>query len=148
MMPESKVVDSWAIIAWLLDQIGASQVQAFLEAADTGNLQIFMSWINVGEVYYIAARRHGRDKAENFLQRLPSLPIRVELPEESDILEAARLKSSRRLAYADAFAVALAIRERAAIITGDPQIAALKDLLMIDWIGPERAAPHRPSRSR
>jgi len=147
-MPESKVVDSWAIIAWLLDQTGASQVQAFLEAADTGDVQIFMSWINVGEVYYIAARRLGRDKAENFLQRLPSLPIRVELPKESDIIEAARLKSSRRLAYADAFAVALAIRERAAIITGDPEIAALKDLLIIDWIGPKRAAPHRPSRSR
>jgi uncharacterized protein len=147
-MPESKVVDSWAIIAWLLDQIGASQIQSFLEAADTGNLQIFMSWINVGEVYYIAARRLGRDKAENFLQRLPSLPIRVELPEESDIVEAARLKSSHRLAYADAFAVALAIREQAAIITGDPKIAAMKDLLMIDWIGPKRAAPHRPSRPR
>ena len=148
MMPESKVVDSWAIVAWLLDQVGAPQAQAFLEAADTGNLQIFMSWINVGEVYYIAARRLGRSKAENFLQRLPSLPIRVELPEEGDIIEAARLKSSHRLAYADAFAVALAIRERAAIITGDPEIAALKDLLMIDWIGPERKAPHRPSRSR
>jgi len=147
-MPESKVVDSWAIIAWLLDQIGASQVQAFLEAADTGNLQIFMSWINVGEVYYIAERRLGRDKAENFLQRLPSLPIRVELPKEGDIIEAARLKRSRRLAYADAFAVALAIRERAAIITGATEIAALKDLLIIDWIGPKRAAPHRPSRSR
>ncbi|SRR5258706_10860070 len=147
-MPESKVVDSRAIIAWLLDQTGASQVQAFLEAADTGDVQIFMSWINVGEVYYIAARRLGRDKAENFLQRLPSLPIRVELPKEGDIIEAARLKRSRRLAYADAFAVALAIRERAAIITGDPEIAALKDLLIIDWIGPKRAAPHRPSRSR
>jgi hypothetical protein len=62
----TRFVDSWAIIAWLLDQTGASQVQAFLEAADTGNAQIFMSWINVGEVYYMAARRLGPDKAENF----------------------------------------------------------------------------------
>jgi predicted nucleic acid-binding protein len=139
MMPGStKVVDSWAMIAWLLDQEAEPKVEAIIQKADAGNLQLLMSWINVGEVYYITAKRYGREKAEAFLQRPPSLPIRVVLPDEADIIAAARLKGSRRLAYADAFAAALALREGATVITGDPELAALKDLLSIDWIGPKR----------
>jgi len=138
-MPGStKVVDSRAMIAWLLDQEAAPRVDAIMQKADAGDLQLLMSWINVGEVYYIAAKRYGREKAERFLERLPSLPIRVVLPDETDIIAAARLKGSRRLAYADAFAAALALRKGATIITGDPELAALKDLLKIDWIGPKR----------
>jgi predicted nucleic acid-binding protein len=138
-MPGStKVVDSSAMIAWLLDQQAAPKVQAIFEEADGGKVQLLMSWINVGEVYYIAAKRYGRDEAEKFLRRLPSLPIRVVLPDETDIIAAARLKSSHRLAYADAFAAALALRERATVITGDPELAALKDLLKVDWIGSKR----------
>jgi uncharacterized protein len=136
MTPEStKVVDSWAMVAWLLDQNAASKVEAFIQEADAGRLQLLMSWINVGEVYYIVARRLGREKAEQFLRRVPSLPIRVVRPEEDDIIAAARLKGSNRLAYADAFAAALAIRENASIITGDPELAVMRDTLSVDWIG-------------
>ena len=126
------------MIAWLLDRGVASKAQAIIQQADAGKLQLLMSWINVGEVYYIAAKRYGREKAEKFLYRLPSLPIRVVLPDESDIIAAARLKGSRRLAYPDAFATALALREGATVITGDRELAALKDLLDVDWIGPKR----------
>jgi predicted nucleic acid-binding protein len=138
MSGSTKVVDSWAMIAWLLDQGAASKVEAIFQDADDGKLQLLMSWINVGEVYYIAAKRYGREKAERFLLRLPSLPIRVVLPDETDIIEAARLKGSHRLAYADAFAAALALREGAAVITGDPELGALKDVLDVDWIGSKR----------
>ena len=66
-----------------------------------------MSWINAGEVYCMLARKHDSKAAEEFLTRLPSLPIRLVLPEEEDIIAAARLKSAHRLSYADAFAAAL-----------------------------------------
>jgi predicted nucleic acid-binding protein len=139
MMPESsKVVDSWAMVAWIRDEAGAESVERFFQQADAGKLQLLMSWINVGETFYILVRKRSLQIAEQFLVRLPSLPIRLVLPNEDDILAAARLKSSRRLAYADAFAAALAIREGATVITGDPELAALKDLLSVDWIGPKR----------
>lgn len=83
----------------------------------------------------------GRKKADQFLARLPSLPIRLVLPDEDDIIAAALLKSANRLAYADAFAVALASREGASIITGDPEIAALHDVVAVEWIGPESEKP-------
>jgi len=134
-MPESKVLDSWALLAWILDQEAAAHVGVFLEQAASANLDLMMSWINAGEVYYIVARRHGQENAEEFLRRLPSLPIDLVLPDAVDVVAAAELKSQRRLSYADAFAAALAIREGAALVTGDPELRALSDVLTVDWIG-------------
>ena len=132
----TKVVVSWAILSWLLDQSAARQVQTFLDEADAGRLTLLMSWINVGEIYYIVARRLGLESAERFLERTPSLPLQFVLPERTDVIAAAQLKASHKLSYADAFAAALAIREGASVITGDPELRALSDLLDIDWIGP------------
>jgi predicted nucleic acid-binding protein len=89
----------------------AEQVSNVLQQADAGELQLLMSWMNAGEVYYMLARKHDAPVAEEFLARLPSLPIRLVVPQEEDIIAAARLKATRRLAYADAFAAALTQRE-------------------------------------
>jgi ribonuclease VapC len=94
-----------------------------------------MSWINAGEVYYMLVRKHGPRVADEFLTRLPSLPLRLILPDEEAVIDAAKLKSIRRLSYADAFAGALARRENAVLVTGDPELRGLQDILRIEWIG-------------
>ena len=136
-MPDSKVVDAWALLAWIRnEQPAADHVRDCLQQAEDGSSQLSMSWINAGEVYYMLARKHDPKAAEDFLTRLPSLPIRLVLPEEEeDIIAAAKLKSSYKLSYADAFAVALAMKESAAVITGDPEIRDLANVLTVDWIG-------------
>jgi ribonuclease VapC len=114
-----------ALLAWLLDQPAASHLGTLLEHAALGELDLLMSWINSGEVYYIVARRHGAEKAEEFLRRLPSLPIDLVLPDTIDVIAAADLKSKRRLSYADAFAAALAIRDRSHTRHGRPGAPSL-----------------------
>lgn len=135
-MPASKVLDSWALLAWLLDQPAAGHVEALLQQADQGDdLQLWMSWVNVGEVYYMATRKLDAAKAEEFLKRLPSLPIRLVLPTEEDIIAAARLKAGRRISCADGFAAALAQRESATLVTGDPELKEMADVLAVEWMG-------------
>jgi predicted nucleic acid-binding protein len=73
--------------------------------------------------------------AEEFLARVPSLPIRLVLPDEHSIVNAAKLKATRRISYADAFAAMLAQQEQSALITGDPELRALSDILQIEWLG-------------
>jgi predicted nucleic acid-binding protein len=80
-------------------------------------------------------RKHGQQAAEEFLRRLPTLPIRTVLPDEETVIEAARLKSTRRLSYADSFAAALARREKAVLVTGDPELRQMADVLEVEWIG-------------
>jgi predicted nucleic acid-binding protein len=79
-MPACKVLDSWALLAWLRDEPPAAYVAEILRQADTGELQVLMSWMNVGEVCYMLARKHDTRVAEEFLERAPSLPIRLVCP--------------------------------------------------------------------
>src|SRR5258708_18699352 len=94
-----------------------------------------MSWINAGEVYYMLVRKRSKDVAEEFLARLPSLPVRLALPDEGAVIEAARWKAAHRMSYADSFAASLAVREKAVLVTGDPELRELRDKLKILWIG-------------
>lgn len=128
------VIDSWALIEWLLGEPGAPKVREILEQATGGQQQLSMSWINVGEVIYMLVRKRSLQASEDFLSRLPSLPIRLVLPTADSFVRAARIKSQSRLSYADAFAVDLAVQEQGGIVTGDPEIAAL-GFVKVVWVG-------------
>jgi predicted nucleic acid-binding protein len=94
-MPSSKIVDSWALLAWLRDeQPAANQVRACIQQAEDGKAPLLMSWINAGEVYYMLVRKHDSKAAQDFLARMRSLPIRLVLPTEEDVVAAAKLKST------------------------------------------------------
>ena len=134
-MPASiKVVDSWAMVAWIHDEAAAPAVEAFLQAADAGTVELCMSWINVAETFYILAKRISPVVAEEFINRLPSLPIRTVLPDEDGIMAAARVKAVHPVAFGDSFAIALAQAEQASVITGDGEIRRC-GLVPVDWIG-------------
>ncbi len=93
-----------------------------------------MRWMNAGEVYYIISKRHGPERATDFLKRLPSLPIRLVLPDEDGILAAAGIKAAHPVSFGDAFAIALAQAENASIVTGDDEIRRC-GVAPVDWIG-------------
>jgi predicted nucleic acid-binding protein len=137
-MPESsRVVDSWALVAWIRDEPAASQVEVFIHAAIAGQIELVMSRINVAETFYIVAKRKSPAAAEEFLARLPSLPIRVVSPNEDDIMAAARIKAAHPVAFGDAFAIALAQSEGADVITGDEEIRRC-GLVPVEWVGSTR----------
>jgi predicted nucleic acid-binding protein len=137
-MPGSiKVVDSWALVAWIRDEPAASLVEVFLGDAEAGTLTLLMSLINVAETFYIVAKRISPRSAEEFLTRLPSLPIRVVSPDADDIMIAARIKAAHPVAFGDAFAIALAQSNDAEVITGDDEIRRCR-MVRVDWVGTGR----------
>lgn len=99
-----------------------------------------MCLINVGEVFYLVAKRHGAALAERFLSELPMMPIQALLPDRRLILEAARLKSRFPISYADAFAVETARQQKAPLVTGDPEILELskREPIELVWLGTQR----------
>ncbi len=112
----TECLDSWAVLAWLEgEEPAASRVQEALVSRP------IMSWINVGEVAYVLERRAGADRSREVVRELRRL-LRLDLPTEERVLEAARMKAAHRMAYADAFAVATAIAHGAQLLTGDPEI--------------------------
>lgn len=109
-------LDSWAVLRWLEGaEPAASQVDDVLPHRPV------MSWINVGEVYYIVARATGTREARRVVAELRRR-VRLDLPTEDRVLAAAAIKASHLLAYADAFALATAAAHDAVLWTGDPEI--------------------------
>ena len=80
-----------------------------------------MSWINLGEVYYVVHRAVSRAEAEATLALLRPMVL-LDLPTAERVITAARVKAQHPLAYADAFAVATASAHDAVLLTGDPEI--------------------------
>lgn len=122
------------MVAWVQDEPAAPAVEALLQEADSGTVELCMSWMNVAETFYILAKRDSPAVAEEFLSRLPSLPIRVVLPNEDGIMAAARIKAAHPVAFGDAFAIALAQAKQASVITGDKEIRQCA-VVPVDWIG-------------
>ena len=68
-----------------------------------------MSAINAGEVYYFLRKTHSERVAESWRERSATVPATIEVPTADEIWDAALLKGRYPIAYADAFAVALAL---------------------------------------
>ncbi len=111
------VFDACAVIALLDDELGAEVVEALLEKEN----RCLIHFLNVCEVYYHVYRRGGRERATKLEAILRSYGFEL-----VDVLlpvlwqEASELKAEwRRVSLADCFALALAIREKATLVTSD-----------------------------
>jgi len=130
-----RVLDSWPILEWIKDrQPAADIVENLLAEAESGATRLFMSAINAGEVYYYLRKHHGETLAESWRELSGTLPLTIEVPRGDDIWDAALLKGRYPIAYADAFAAALAQKYRCSLLTGDPDFRAIADM-DLDWIG-------------
>ncbi|MBN1450640.1 MAG: type II toxin-antitoxin system VapC family toxin [Anaerolineales bacterium] len=128
------LLDSFALLAYLDDEAGKARVQELLALADSGKCRAMMSMINLGEVLYIVERERGLTWAQSVLALVESLPIELLEASRGLVLDAAHVKANYTLSYADAFAVAASIQEKAIILTGDPEFKAVEELVSVEWI--------------
>lgn len=136
MLPVSEglVLDSYALIAHLLGQQDGSKVPDLLQGAERGELHLFMSVVNLGEVLYTLERRKGLSEAQGALAAIEELPIVLAEATKAQALLAARFKAQFSLAYADCFALALAQSKGLPVLTGDPEFAKAEALVPIRWL--------------
>ena len=116
-MTTSVVLDSWAILLYLRSEGPTAAAVEDLLAADAP----IVSWINLGEVFYILRRRVGDAEAQRTIRDLQAVTT-PELPTAGRVLQAARIKADYPLSYADAFAAATAVAHHATLWTGDPEL--------------------------
>lgn len=127
------VLDSWAVMALVEgEQPAMAQVQDLFRLAILNHQFIAMSVINLGEVYYSTGRRYGNEKATETLRMLHESIVEILPVDESTVLQAAEYKMRYRISYADAFALGAAILLDATLVTGDPELIALDDIVTIE----------------
>lgn len=135
--PPRYVLDSFALIAYLEDEPGAARVEELLREAAHHRAMLFLCVVNYGEVLYITEREQSQDAARAVIMTIDNLPVQIIEADRALTFAAAHIKAHHPIAYADAFAVALAQQEDATLITGDPELQHLGTLIAIEWLPQE-----------
>jgi predicted nucleic acid-binding protein len=135
------VLDAWAVLALLqAEDPAASRVTQLLKEADKGDVELFMSIINLGEVIYRVGKTVSEAAAWQTLDEIRRLPLTVVSAADEAVFAAAACKMRYPLSYADAFAAALTEHLKAILATGDPELAGLADRIQVEKL--ERGSRH------
>ncbi len=132
----TKVLDSWALIAFFEDEPAAEEVEKLLVKAEAGTHKLLLSVVNWGEIYYSTMRKVSQEAAEQKAREIAGLTIEI-VPVEADlhlVRQAAIYKATKKLSYADAFAAALAKLRNAELVTGDPEFKEVEGEIKIGWL--------------
>ena len=133
-MAAAKVLDSWALLCYLEQEPGFEKMIDLFEKAVESSKPLLMCIVNWGEVYYQVMRRFGDPKAQDIEELVETLPITLIEANKELTREAARVKATKRMAYADCFAVALARLKKADLYTGDAEFRVVEKDIKIVWL--------------
>ena len=102
----TKVLDSWALIAFFEDEPAAAEVEKLLQQASEEKHHLVLSVVNWGEIYYHTMREVSQEAAEQKAQEISSLPIDIVGVGDDLALarQAAIFKANHKMSYADCFA--------------------------------------------
>lgn len=134
MTRQAKVLDSWAVMAFLEDEAAAQEVEQILVSAMESGTRLLMTTVNLGEVWYSVARVCSPQEADAAVRRVASLGIEVFPADWKMANQAARFKARGKIAYADCFAAALAYLEQAELLTGDQEFRQFESEIRIAWL--------------
>ncbi len=134
---DAYVLDSWPFLEIALRGAFLPRFEALMARAVHDQALLFMSEINLGEVFYLVAKQNGEAEADAALQSVIQLPVRIVPVSHGDVLQAARLKARHRISYADCFCARVALTYDAAVVTGDRDFLELErsGLLRVEWLG-------------
>jgi predicted nucleic acid-binding protein len=130
----SFVLDTSAVIHYLEAGAGAGTFERLLGDAGRQQLQLFMSVLHLGEVYYLTWQRAGEEKARQAVANLCRLPIQIITLDLLQSLKAGELKAVHKIPYVDSVAAALAIQQQATLVTSDHDFDKLGRHFPVLWI--------------
>jgi predicted nucleic acid-binding protein len=133
------VFDAFALLALFKDEPGAPRVESILREAEAGQHEIYLTVVNLGEALYRLFQDRGPTAPEDAYAEIIQWPATIMEVDEELALRAASHKALRKIGYMDCFAVALAERMQALVVTGDHDFDSALDVIEVDWLpSPER----------
>ncbi len=129
-----KVLDACALMVYLEKEPGYEKIKELLVKSARSDINLLMSVVNWGEVFYVLIRNCGFDEAHRIQRAIETLPIEFVPADLSIARQAALYKATKKLSYADCFAAALAKLCKGEVITSDKEFEALENEIKIAWI--------------
>jgi ribonuclease VapC len=130
----TKILDAFALIAFLQDEPGAQIVEDLILQAQAGKINLAVCVVNLGEVWYSIFRTTSFETAEHYVQQIQGMPVEIVDADWSLTRQAAIYKAKGNISYADCFAAALAKLSKGAVVTGDKEFEALENEVEIVWL--------------
>ncbi|HVU08024.1 MAG TPA: PIN domain-containing protein [Verrucomicrobiae bacterium] len=129
-----KVLDSFALIAYFRDELGAAAVETILVNASKKDNQLHMTDVNYAEVKYSIIKKDGSEAWEEAAKILHGLPIVFHSTTRAMADTAADFKARHKMSLADAFAAALAKEKKAELVTADLEFKEIEKEIKIGWL--------------
>jgi predicted nucleic acid-binding protein len=130
----SYVLDSFALVAYVVQESTWESVRDLLAAAQAGEVRLAMCTVNLGEVQYRLERLRGAKVARQTVLLAEALPIEIVAADWPLTGLAAELKAITAVSYAGCFAAAVAISRDAELVTGDPEFRLFGDRIKVRWL--------------
>src|SRR3989304_4279758 len=130
----AKVLDSYAMMAFLEDEPGADLVRGLILTAEENKTSLLMCVVNLGEVWYSIARTNSPNIADRYIQEIEGMAIDIVDANWQITRQAAIFKANGNISYGDCFATALTKIRRAELITGDKEFKLLEKEIKISWL--------------
>jgi len=128
------VLDSWSIMAYLEDEPAGQKVADIIADAHEGSTPLLMTVVNGSEIWYLLARETSEADADQSISELRQLGIEFVDAEWELAHQAAMFKSKHKMSLADCFAAALAKRNKADLVTGDPEFKHVEPDVKVLWL--------------
>jgi ribonuclease VapC len=129
----TKILDSDALMAFFEDEPGADLVRDLILKAEEKKVNLLISVVNLGEVWYSIARTNSPEIADQYIAEIDGMAIEVVDADWQLTHQAAMFKVHGNISYGDCFAGALAKNRRAELVTGDKEFKSLEGEIKIAW---------------
>lgn len=119
------VLDANAVIVFVTDRAGSATVARLAAEAATGQSRLAISAVNWAEVANFLIREQGKHRASEVLETIAGT-VEIVAADRQHAEVASSVELTYGLAIADSFAAALAIVQRATLVTADPDFEPIK----------------------
>lgn len=130
----AKVLDSYALMAFFEDEPGADFVRELIHKSVESDVNLLMTVVNLGEVWYSIARNNSPEIADQYIHEIKGMGIEIVEVDWALTRQAAVFKAEGNISYADCFAAALAKLKKAELVTGDKEFKSLDGEVKIAWV--------------
>jgi len=128
------VFDSYALLKVFQKEEGYQKIVGLLRDVSGSGGRALMNAVNYGEIIYIIKRAFGDRKKIECLAAIERLGIEILSVPNELIFRAAEYKAEFSISYADCFALASALENKAALVTGDPEFKKIEHLAKVIWV--------------
>lgn len=129
------VLDSSAVLRYIDREAGGIRVRGIFESAAADQDEIYISAVQWGEIAGRLRKRIGANGQKRALENLGQLGLQIIPVTAERAVHAGELRVDRKIAYADAFALDLAMQSPdRVLLTADYGFKAVADLARIEFL--------------